>query len=216
MADDREVLKEVWDGKLPVCFRLAMEDRFMTEPEDIYIMVPRQTYFPIVTEKVHHYFSEFINPTNRGHEMWFEYNGIALKWHYPVGLLFDLIVNDPKCRDEAGFSYGGLPWVVNVHFSNFPEDELMHCTNKEIVESHFMSTIKEADALKHRGKVINAMQKRDHKQLWVGLQNDKFEQFWSVNKKLMEVSEGEGFKQIPFRIYQASQSLFFFKLKFLF
>ena len=45
MADDREVLKEVWDGKLPICFRLALEDRFMTEPEDIYVIAKRlRTY----------------------------------------------------------------------------------------------------------------------------------------------------------------------------
>lgn len=29
----------------------------------------------------------------------------------------------------------------------------MHCGSKEIVESYFLSTIKEADALKHKGKV---------------------------------------------------------------
>lgn len=34
-----------------------------------------------------------------------------------------------------------------------------------------MSCIKEADALKHKSQVINDMQKKDHKQLWMGLQN---------------------------------------------
>ena len=68
------------------------------------------------------------------------------------------------------------------------------------------------------------MQKKDHKQLWYGIQYgmffankwsikyfvkyflfnlklDKFDQFWSINKKLMEVTEGDSFKSIPFRIY---------------
>jgi autophagy-related protein 5 len=78
------------------------------------------------------------------------------------------------------------------------------------------------------------MQKKDHKQLWLGLNNgkhsctmfyvmyripyrahvitctdlpkflDKFEQFWSVNKRLMERTGDELFKHIPFRIYQVS------------
>ncbi|MGH0152582.1 UNVERIFIED_CONTAM: hypothetical protein FKN15_063571 [Acipenser sinensis] len=66
-----------------------------------------------------------------------------------------------------------------------------------------MSCIKEADALKHKGQVINEMQKKDHKQLWMGLQNDKFDQFWAINRKLMEYSVEEGgFRYIPFRIYQ--------------
>lgn len=56
---------------------------------------------------------------------------------------------------------------------NFPEDELLHCPNKEAVEAHFMATVKEADVLKHRSQVINGMQKKDHKQLWTGFQNGK-------------------------------------------
>lgn len=42
---------------------------------------------------------------------------------------------------------------------------------REIVEAHFMSCLKEADVLKHRGQVMSAMQKKDHNQLWLGLVN---------------------------------------------
>lgn len=41
------------------------------------------------------------------------------------------------------------------------------------MESFFMACLKEADVLKHRGVVINGMQKKDHNQLWLGLQNGK-------------------------------------------
>lgn len=45
-----------------------------------------------------------------------------------------------------------------------------------------MSSIKEADTLKHKSQVVNDMQKKDHKQLWMGLQNgelhmDRYEHF---------------------------------------
>ena len=58
-----------------------------------------------------------------------------------------------------------------VVFQKFPEDELFHCPSKEVVESYFMSMVKEADCLKHNSKVINNMQRRDHRQLWLGLQH---------------------------------------------
>ena len=45
--------------------------------------------------------------------------------------------------------------------------------SRETVEAHFMSCIKEADQIKHGGRVISAMQKKDHNQLWQGLQNGK-------------------------------------------
>ncbi|XP_013366328.1 PREDICTED: autophagy protein 5 isoform X3 [Chinchilla lanigera] len=112
--------------------------------------------------------------------------------HYPIGLLFDLLA-----------ASSALPWNIIVHFKSFPEKDLLHCPSKDAIEAHFMSCIKEADALKHKSQVINEMQKKDHKQLWMGLQNDRFDQFWAINRKLMEYpAEENGFRYIPFRIYQ--------------
>lgn len=66
-----------------------------------------------------------------------------------------------------------------------------------------MSCLKEADVLKHRGQVVSKMQKKDHNQLWLGLVNDKFDQFWAINRRLMETTgETEGFKYIPIRCYK--------------
>ena len=45
-----------------------------------------------------------------------------------------------------------------------------------------MSSLKEADQLKHSGKVVSLMQKKDHNQLWLGLTSDKFDQFWAINR----------------------------------
>lgn len=149
------------------------------------------SYLPIVTDKVTKHFQRAIKPDVNTNTVWFDFNGQPLKWHYPIGVLFDLYGSSKS-----------LPWNITVHFEDFPEDELIHCDGKEVVESYFMSAVKEADSLKHKSQIINSMQKKDHKQLWLGLNNDKFEQFWSVNKRLMERSGDELFKNIPFRIHQ--------------
>lgn len=74
---------------------------------------------------------------------------------------------------------------------------------RDLLESFYMSCLKEADVLKHRGQVISVMQKKDHNQLWTGLLNDKFDQFWAINRRLMECSSdgGDTFKHIPLRFY---------------
>jgi autophagy-related protein 5 len=195
MADDKEILREVWEGKLPVCFRLAENEWGSNEPDEIYLMISRQTYFPLVCDKIQRHFSEYVLTSNKTNPIWLDYNGTPLKWNYQVGLLYDLYAN------EGYENSSNIPWYVNVHFEKCP-DEILECSSKEIVESYYLSTVKEADALKHKGKIINEMQKKDHKQLWYGIQSDKFDQFWSINKKLMEVTDGECFKSIPFRIYQ--------------
>jgi len=53
MANDREVLREIWDGKIPVCFTLDSEETCdLQGPDPFYLMVPRLSYFPLCTEKV--------------------------------------------------------------------------------------------------------------------------------------------------------------------
>lgn len=195
MAEDREVLREVWDGHIPVCFRLSVDGVYtIQQPDPYYLMVPRLSYFPLVLDKVQKHFAQHLAEEHQSAEIWLDYDEQPLKWHYPIGLLFDLYANDAI-----------LPWELTVHFQDFPKDELMHCQGRLAVESYFMATIKEADALKHRSQVISGMQKKDHIQLWQGLQNDKFDQFWAVNRKLMEHTNDELFKHIPFRIYWPDQ-----------
>lgn len=194
MADDREVLRELWDGRLPIRFSLASDEVVsMEQPDSIYLMVPRQTYFPIVTEKIERHFAKDVEKESID-EIWLEYEGQPLKWHYPVGLLYDLFALEAQ-----------LPWNVTVHFRRFPSDELMRCPSRDVVEAHFMSTVKEADALKRKSQIINSMQKKDHKQLWMGLLNDKFDQFWMVNRKLMDCTPEDPFKHIPIRLYQSDR-----------
>ncbi|XP_063598057.1 autophagy protein 5-like [Penaeus indicus] len=195
MAEDREILREVWDGRVAVCVQLASEDcNTLSAPDPYYLMVPRLSYFPLVTEKVRKHFLRFITTELNDAEMWLESDGTPLKWHYPVGVLFDL-----HCGGAS------LPWNLTAHFSHFPEHELIKCSSREVVESHFLSSLKEADGLKHRGQIITNMQSKDHKQLWMGLCNDKFDQFWAINRKLMDSSSEEGFKHIPFRLHLPCQ-----------
>lgn len=53
MAEDREILREVWDGRVAVCVQLASEDcNTLSAPDPYYLMVPRLSYFPLVTDKV--------------------------------------------------------------------------------------------------------------------------------------------------------------------
>lgn len=53
MANDREVLREIWEGKIPVCFQLDSEEVYdFQAPDPFYLMVPRLSYFPLCTDKV--------------------------------------------------------------------------------------------------------------------------------------------------------------------
>ena len=49
MSEDREVLSEVWGGRVPAIFNLAEQDG---TAEPCCLMLPRMSYLPLVTEKV--------------------------------------------------------------------------------------------------------------------------------------------------------------------
>ncbi|KAM7342453.1 autophagy protein 5 [Cochliomyia hominivorax] len=192
MAYDREVLRMIWEGQIAISFQADPDEIVgLHQPENFYLMVSRLSYLPLVTDKVKKYFSRFISTDQQDGNVWFDYNGTPLKLHYPIGILHDLMTDDDS-----------QPWCLTIHFSKFPEDVLVKFDSKDLLESYFMSCLKEADVLKHRGQVISSMQKKEHNQLWIGLVNDKFDQFWAVNRRLMEPSgDLDTFRHIPIRFY---------------
>lgn len=107
MANDREVLRLIWDGKIPICFNTdPTEVVGMQHPEPMFLMgesvkiyimsllvisatiplltVSRLTYLPLVTEKVTKHFNRYIANEHQD-EVWFACNGRPLKWNYPIG-----------------------------------------------------------------------------------------------------------------------------------
>jgi hypothetical protein len=57
-----------------------------------------------VTEKIVRHFMKHVEQELID-EFWLEFEGQPLKWHYPIGLLFDLQAFDSP-----------LPWNITVHF----------------------------------------------------------------------------------------------------
>lgn len=52
--------------------------------------------------------------------MWLEYDGQPVRWHLPIGALFDLYMN----------SEVQLPWNITVHFGKFPATKIFRFNTK--------------------------------------------------------------------------------------
>ncbi len=37
MAEDKEILKEIWEGKLPICVKLSTDECASTEPDGLFV-----------------------------------------------------------------------------------------------------------------------------------------------------------------------------------
>lgn len=110
---------------------------------------------------------------NCGHgpsqHVWYEYNGIPLKWHYPVGALFDL--------------YGSrkdLPFRITVRFQGLPK-VILPCKDNSTVETVYFSALKQGLYLKLGStEAVRDLPVAKQTQLWEAVSTGNFETFWPL------------------------------------
>jgi autophagy-related protein 5 len=201
-APQNPITRAIWDGALPIKFSLDAGEADAaganTIIEPYFIEAPRCSYFPLLTSQIRKYFTDLsLQFIGDDAEIWYDVDGTPLKWHYPIGLLFDLHTG---YRPDSN-SPPPLPWPVTVHFKNFPADKLIRAQAIDATQDFFMSMIKEADFLRNGStkKVMN-LSKNDQVQLWDGLWSRDYDRFWSINYRLV-MNDGQVPRHIPLRIY---------------
>ncbi|KAI8642603.1 autophagy related 5-like protein [Parasitella parasitica] len=192
---DASISEAVWNGKIPM--RITLDptdiDTYGDEKvwDPIYLEVSRCSYLPLVTKHVQQLLLSLGMQVSEQafQSVWYDHDTQPLKWHYPVGLLFDLHTAD-LCT----------PWNVTMHFKDLPSDSILLKPTPETMQDMFMSMIKEADFLRNGNikKVMN-LSKRDTAQLWHSLVSDRYNEFRDVNKHLVEYADS--LRHVPLRIY---------------
>lgn len=100
---------------------------------DLYqIQFPRLSYLGLLIPKLHAFFSSsLIDPDVQPTEAWLSYENVPLKWHYPLGLLYDLYSGSEAYsgegdgKDEETANKKNLPWKLTVHFSGYPVEHMI-------------------------------------------------------------------------------------------
>ncbi|EGD81149.1 hypothetical protein PTSG_11188 [Salpingoeca rosetta] len=187
-----------------------------------YMMVPRMAYLPFASEALASFFSidmlEIIGPDG-SHQpsslqaseleaqvkeqqpkvLWFEFKGYPLKWHVPVGVLFDALTGD---IDDVG-----RPWEITVHTKNFPAKALLPYSTIEDLQRHFLCRLKEACFIKQGTLNLDELgDVQTLKRLWSGLLYDNYNDFQDVNQHLMSTPDNNWFKQFPFCLYMTART----------
>lgn len=125
--------------------------------------------------------SSLIEPSSQHSDGWFDFEGIPLKWHYPVGLLFDLYAGaDPASKsnsrsDEPLENGSPIPWRLTVHFNDWPVEDLVRLDpDGMVMNDAFINSVKEADFLRNgTAKGIMSLSKEDSSGLWKAVENGK-------------------------------------------
>ncbi|BFI24572.1 autophagy-related protein 5 [Marchantia polymorpha subsp. ruderalis] len=127
-----EARKHVWMGAIPLLVHLhESEVTSLPAPTPLLILAPRNGYLPLLADSIKPHFQSTLPPGSD--TIWFDYEGLPLKWHIPTGVLFDLLCAEPE-----------RPWNLTVHFRAYPFDLLSPCEGEDSVKWNFVNALKEA------------------------------------------------------------------------
>ncbi|GKZ39379.1 autophagy protein 5, partial [Aspergillus brasiliensis] len=205
------IQKAVWAGRLPLQITLApSESRTFDQTDPYLISCPRISYLPSLLPRLRAFFApSLIDPGSRPHEGWFSFEGVPLKWHYPVGLLYDLYAGaDPASKggDETDLASmtdeDPLPWRLVVHFSDWPDEELVRLdADGMVMHDAFINSVKEADFLRNgTAKGIMTLSREDSAGLWESVRDVDLPNFQRISNILLP-PQSQPFRNIPVRFF---------------
>lgn len=95
--------KLVWEGTIPICVSIdpaELPPGSDATIDSTYLVVPRISYLPLIVAEVKKNLLDLVleqpalNVLNEK-ELWFEYEGQPLRWHWQIGLLYDYHTSNP-------------------------------------------------------------------------------------------------------------------------
>lgn len=177
---------------------------------------PRLSYLPLLLGRLHAFFAQWlIDPDVPACQGWFSFEGVPLKWQYPVGLLFDLLSgSEPASSADASVDPNTkgsktsqiLPWDLILHFNNWPSENLIPLdADLKPLHDTFMNSVKEADYLRNgTAKVIMSLSRDDSTKLWESVKQMDLPAFQSINHKFLNPPGGEALRHVPLKVYLPS------------
>ncbi|EEH35402.1 autophagy-related protein 5 [Paracoccidioides lutzii Pb01] len=224
------IQRRVWDGRIPLEITLSPSECRTYDKADPYLICyPRVSYLPFLLPRLHAFFASWlIDIETQPHQGWFSFEGVPLKWHYPLGLLYDLysgadpVTSKSSVGEDVSHAVSPgeeddsdhhsehehrkpIPWRLQVHFSDWPDQELVRLdADGRVIHDAFINSVKEADFVRNgTAKGIMTLSKEDSSGLWQAVQDHNFTNFQRISNILIP-SPPNQFRNIPLRIFLPS------------
>ncbi|KAF8629211.1 hypothetical protein AX17_005796 [Amanita inopinata Kibby_2008] len=183
-----------WEGSVPLEIRVdskelpANSDRGL---ECYYIQAPRVSYLPLLMPELRKYlmdvvFDETAGKALKEEDWWFETEeGNTLKWHWPIGLIYDNYTISSSLRTPVMHSTSLAPLRLLLHLASPPTDKILLNPSAEACKQSFMGQLKEADFIRWGNtKRMTGLRKADQDGMWEGIREHNFEEYWRVASKV--------------------------------
>jgi autophagy-related protein 5 len=158
-----------------------------------------------------------VDPTTISpYDGYFTYDDVPLKWHLPLGLLYDIYALSSLDPDSS--TPAPLPFKLVLHFSQ-PSTSPTHVPGSPstsvkptlsfisptppVLHDAFINAVKEADYLRtNTAKPIMSLSAADSKALWTSIQNHDQATYCRIQSSLLP-PPGQ-FRNSPLRVYLPS------------
>ncbi|KIV94717.1 hypothetical protein PV10_02455 [Exophiala mesophila] len=199
--------RTIWDARLPLEIRLAASESRTYDTGDPYLIsYPRLAYLPSLLPKLHAYFASSLitDPdTVSPFTGYFTFDNVALKWHLPLGLLYDVYVLSTQDAGQAPSTTALLPFRITLHFTPDPAGSQIPDASPVVLHDAFINAVKEADFLRSgTAKPIMSLGAQESKALWTSTQNNDLFTFSKIHTALLP-PPGQT-RNIPIRVYLPS------------
>ncbi|KAK4049684.1 autophagy protein 5 [Microbotryomycetes sp. JL201] len=166
--------------------------------ESYYMQARRISYLPLLLPHLRKNFLAAVldgislNALN-DESIWFSYQGSPLKWHWPIGLLYDLHFLPRKEQKLYPLQQSDPVFTITLHVKDPPSDVLLLNPSLEACQSSFMNMLKESDYTRYGStkRVVN-LRREQQDAIWEGVVQGEFqaplsdfEKYWNVASKLI-------------------------------
>lgn len=130
----------------------------MRAPPPLFLLLPRVSYLPLCFDAARRHFLTSI--PERVDDLWFDFEGVPLRWTLPVGVLFDMCLASKNAR-------GTLPWHLTLHTQGFPSAALLRCPGEETLRLEYVNALKEGLFVRYESaKYAMGLNRAQHADLW--------------------------------------------------
>lgn len=197
--------------------------RTSANPHHRQIQVPRLSYIPFLLPRLHAFFTpSLIDPDVDPSKGWLSYDDVPLKWHHPLGLLYDLYsgaeaftpdslhahtsTHQPPSptTPSSPTTHPGTPWRLTAHFTT-PAPATLVPLDSAYKAHHdaFVNAVKEADFLRNgTAKAAMSLSKEASDRLWAAVRANDLPGWNAVHGRLLVSPPGAGpLRNVPMKLY---------------
>ncbi|KAF9788479.1 autophagy protein Apg5-domain-containing protein [Thelephora terrestris] len=181
-----------WEGTVPLEIRVDSKELPANSNRGLecyFIQAARVSYLPLLVPDVKKFLVDVVLDEEgakilKEEDWWFEAeDGSPLKWHWPIGLLYDSHTIAATIRPNH--TTDPIPLKLVLHLALPPTDKLLLVPSAEACKQAFMGQLKEADFIRWGStKRMTSLRKAEQDGIWEGIKEHNFDDYWRVASKV--------------------------------